>query len=277
MKPLGNQVFQMTKSTQEVDEIMIWVHCYCWFYKLLSTSQRTEFERLLRQFLDDAKFEGVGITVTEEMKVAVGGWAVFLILNRPLNITWYRHIERISIYPGSALDSEDALGLMVDGSHYCQISLAWEEVRDSSTKAAVNRNTILHEFAHSLDQIDRKVDGHPTVLLTGDELKEWRKVFSRSFIHSKSKPERERLWRFFDLGAWNEFDPDDASCIDVGELFAVSTEFFFECPSDLQEECPEIYTCLMLLYRFNPIEDFPKKTKMQKAWDTIKMISNRRE
>jgi hypothetical protein len=33
----------------------------------------------------------------------------------------------------------------------------------------------------------------------------------------------------------------------------------------------------MMLYRFNPIEDFPKKTKIQKAWDTIKMISKRGE
>jgi len=207
-------------------------------------------------------FVGVGVEITEEVKIAVGGWAVFLVLNRPLGIHWYRGIERISIYPGNTLESEDALGQLADGYHYCQIHLAWEDVRDSSTKATDNRNTILHEFAHALDHLDRVIDGHPRILLSADEQNEWKRVFSADYIHSKSNKERHKLWAFFGLGAWNEFDPEDSSCVDTGELFAVSTEMFFECPKELQNMVPEIYDCLMMLYRCNPIKEFPKKQKL---------------
>lgn len=188
-------------------------------------------------------------------------------MNRPLGIHWYRGVERISIYPGNTLKTEDTLGQMADGYHYCQIHLAWEDVRDSATKATDNRNTILHEFAHALDHLDRVIDGHPKILLSADEVNEWKRVFSVDYIHAKSYKERARLWEYFGLGAWNEFDPEDSSCVDTGELFAVSTEMFFECPIELQNMAPEIYDCLMMLYRVNPIKEFPKKQKHNKYLD----------
>lgn len=246
---------------------MMWIQCYCWFYEFLSSKQRQLFIVLLDEFIKDMNFVGVGVEITEEIQIAVGGWAVFLVLNRPLGIHWYRGVERISIYPGNTLKTGDTLGLLADGYHYCQIHLAWEDVRDSATKATDNSNTILHEFAHALDHLDRVIDGHPTILLSEDEVNEWKRVFSADYIHAKTQKERDKLWKYFGLGAWNGFDPEDASCVDIGELFAVSTEMFFECPIELQNMAPEIYDCLMSLYRLNPIKEFPKKQKVTNFLD----------
>ena len=116
----------------------------------------------------------------------------------------------------------------------------------------------MHEFAHVLDYIDRCIDGHPTVLFTTVEQKQWKNVFTRQYVHSQPWYKRKRLWNFFGLGRWNAYDRHDDSCVDVGELFAVLTEFFFECPEKLIRYSAEIYQCLIQLYGINPIADIPK-------------------
>lgn len=253
---------------------ILWIQCYCWFYDLLSDKKRRIFLALLDDFISEVKFEGVGVDITDEMKIAVGGWAVLLVLNRPLGINWYMHIERVFIHPGSSLKSENILGLLGDGSHYCQIHLAWEEVRDSSTKASESGNTILHEFAHALDHVNREVNGHPSALLSAEEFADWEKVFCPDFIHSKPEKQRDKLWKYFGLGAWNKFDPDNSSCVDVGELFAVSTEMFFESPSELQKITPEIYDCLMKLYRINTKVEIPKRQNITNRRNVFNMVFN---
>jgi len=70
-------------------------------------------------------------------------------------------------------------------------------------------------------------------------------------------------------------DPDDSSCVDVGELFAVSTEMFYESPSEFHRMAPEIYDCLMKLYRFNTMVEIPKKQKITNIKDTLSMLLNR--
>ncbi len=200
---------------------MPWIQCYCWFYEFLNNEQKERFSRLLDQFVNEIDFVGIGIEITEEMKIAVGGWAVLLVLNRPLATNWYNSVERISIYPGKEIESRDAIGFVLDGSHYCQIHLAWEDIRDSSTVATENRNTILHEFAHCLDHSDRNINGRPTLLINGEDIDDWDRVFSREYIHNRTEIERKKIWDCFGLGAWNEYSSTDSTCVDVGELYAI--------------------------------------------------------
>ena len=238
---------------------MIWIQCYCWFYELLTPSKKTLFLKLLDEFISEVKFVGIEIEITDEIKIAVGGWAVLLILNRPLGLHWYKNIERVSIYKGSTLKSGNALGQLANGFHYCQVHLAWKDVKDSATKASDDNNTIIHEFAHVLDQINRDLNANLSGLLTKEESDEWDKVFCHDYLHSKPDKLRTKLWKYFGLGAWNEYDPDDPSCVDLAELFAVSSEKYYETPFKLNEMAPDIYNCLLTLYRFNPLEEIPKK------------------
>ena len=256
-------------SALEEGQFNEWLACYCWFYRFLQEEDKVKFRVLLSNFLKDANFVGSGIDVTLEMKVAISGWAVLLVLNRPLNITWYRNIESIVIFPGSVLESKNALGLMVSGFHYCHIHFAWDHLRDSATKFGVKGNTILHEFAHALDHLNRDTNGQPSVMLTKDELDLWKRVFNQEYIHKMPKYKRKKVWNFFQLDRWNKYNANDSSCVDVAELFATSTEFFFERPIDLYRVAPDVYDCLIMLYKLDPKNDFAQKTRMQKIWQTL--------
>jgi len=255
--------------------MMIWVDRYCWFYPGLSLTQQHKFQTLLIAYLSETKFEGVGIKVTSEMKVAIGGWAVLLVLNLPLNITWYNQVERISIYPGSTIDSNKTLGQVLDGIYYCYIEFAWEEIKKSSTRPEDNGNTILHEFAHALDSIDRSIDGQPNALISSEKKDIWSKIFCQEYIHKQPLSKQKKLWNFFELGRWNKFDPNDSSCVSVHELFAVSTEFFFEKPSELLKQTPEIYGCLKYLYKLDPINELPKEKVKQSIFKKISVSLNK--
>jgi Mlc titration factor MtfA (ptsG expression regulator) len=219
-------------------------------------------------------FVGAGIEIVEEIKVAVGGWAILPVLYRPLGLNWYSNIERVSIYPGNSVSST-ALGQMASGHFYCQVHLAWGDIRDSATKASDERNTILHEFAHVLDHLDRVVDGKPALLLNNDERKRWEMTFCPGYIFDRTPEKREQLWDFFGLGAWNEFDTNDDSCVDIGEMFAVSSEMFFESPNKLQKTTPEIYENLVMLYRLDPLIDFPAKHTATKIMNRVKLALTR--
>ena len=249
----------MTAPLSSANQQMVWIECYCWFYQFLSTNQKNTFKTLLDEFIHKMNFVDVGISITEEMKVAIGGWAVLLVLNHPLGINWYQRIERILIYPGNSVDGKGDLGLLAGGGDYSQVNLAWQNVRDTATKASNDQNVILHEFAHALDHIDRVFDGSPRVMLSTSEKNEWQKTFYSGFIHSKSPKKRKQLWDFFELHLWNKYNPSDPACVNVSELFAVATEKFFECPAKLKKMAPEIYGRLQALYRFDPVVDLPKK------------------
>jgi len=259
----------LNKTLISESEMMIWVDCYCWFYRYLSLAQQHTFKELLLTFISDTKFEGVGIEITNEMKIAIGGWAVLLVINLPLNITWYKQIERISIYQGKSLNSGKALGQLVDGVYYCHLQFAWEEVKNSSTMATVNSNTILHEFAHALDSIDRSIDGKPNILISKEKQEAWNNAFSREYIHNQPWYQHKKLWNFFKLERWNKFDPADSSCVDVAEVFSVATEFFFEKPEKLLKHSPKIYKCLKSLYRFDPVKDFPKEQTKRNLFKSL--------
>ncbi len=232
-----------------------WIDCYCWFYRYLRESDRTAFNGLLHKFLDSANFVGVGIEITDEIRVAVGGWAVLLVLNRPLGLSWYSNVERISIYAGSRV-SDRALAEMTSGYFYTQVRLAWDDVRDSATKATEEDNSILHEFAHVLDHGDRKVNGIPSLLLTKQEKEMWQETFQPKYILNRSPAEVAKLWKLFGLGAWSPENPDDYTSINMGELFAVATEMFFESPAKLHRAVPELYDNMVMLYRINPGKEF---------------------
>ena len=220
---------------------MQWVQCYCWFYEYLSNEKKLLFISLLDEFINSKKFEGIGIELTDEIKVSIGGWAVLLVLNMPLGINLFRHVDVIFVYPGNHINREDTLGLIKCISYYCEIHLAWGCIRDVDTKKTHEGNSILHEFSHALDFIDRHFNGVPSTLLPKKSLYSWNKVFYGKFFQSMSKEQGEILWQYFELDNWNEFEKDNLSESGVAELFSVSTEKYFENPLERRRYSPNIY------------------------------------
>lgn len=92
------------------------------------------------------------------------------------------------------------------------------------------------------------------------------------FILAMPAKRRTSLWKYLHLDDWNSFNPDDSSCVDAKELFAVATELFYEEPQGLRRLSPEIYDCLMKLYRCDPVVEIPKKQKLKllkNIWSAI--------
>lgn len=239
-----------------------WIQCYCWFYSLLTASKKQRFLSLLEEFISEMKFVGVGIELSLEIKIAVGGWAVLLILSNPMGLFWYRHIERISIYPGKVLRHnlrhKKVLGTMAGGSHYCQINLAWDEVREFSTKSSVNRNTIIHEFAHALDYTNRVTNGMPSLLIPNEYHEQWKSIFSEQYRRSNLCKHNHGRWKCF--GRYYK-SVSDLCEYDIAEMFSYSSELFFEHPKALNNISPEIYQCLKVLYEIDPMQDLAKRNQ----------------
>ena len=84
----------MTLTTLS-EEHQKWIDCYCWFYPRLEQSDRIVFNDLLLRFLNEITFNGKGIEITDEHKIAIGGWATLLILRRPLGFHWFSTIESV--------------------------------------------------------------------------------------------------------------------------------------------------------------------------------------
>lgn len=219
---------------------------------------------MVSAFLDQMNFQGVNIAVTDEIRVTVAGWAVRMVLNAILGLHLFKHIELIKIYDAVSVD-EEARGRMQSGHFYCHIQLAWKAIQ-SDIKTLEKRSLIIHEFAHALDLIDREIDGDASLLMIDESgRKKWNEtfesVFCPSYILNRSSEEKvQEVWDYFGLGRWRKFNPSNPNCVDVPELFAVSSERFFMSPHSLNKICPEVYELLALLYRQDTLRTVPRNS-----------------
>jgi Mlc titration factor MtfA (ptsG expression regulator) len=236
---------------------------------------------MVSAFLEEMKFQGVNVAVTDEMRVTVAGWAVRMALNAIVGLHLFKHIELIKIYDAVSVD-EEARGRVQSGHFYCHIQLAWKAIQ-SDIKTLADRSLIIHEFAHALDLIDREMDGDASLLMIDESgRKEWddnfKSVFCANYILGRSSVKKVRkVWDYFGLGRWRKFNPSDMNCVKVSELFAVSSERFFMSPHSLNQICPEIYQLLALLYRQDTLRTVPKNSSrnpLQSAMYRIDQLYN---
>lgn|GEM_PF-1638072 len=218
----------------------------CHFYDDYDDSSRDWFEKILTRFLSDTDFVGQDIEITDEIRLTIAGWAVRMITNLGLGSYYYSHVTAIKVYPGHEVKS-DVLGLMESGVFYCQICLAWDEVRDAIANAQSGSNTVLHEFAHALDLLDRKTNGVPTVLLSKDELDNWKAVFNHEYLFGGARG--EVLWNYFQMSLWHGEGFKACSSVDMAEVFAVATEKYFEDTKRFNRVAPDLYEQMNILYK----------------------------
>ena len=182
-----------------------------------------------------------GLEVTEEMVRSISLQACRLILN--LDQDHYRKVRTVLVYPSAFVFTPEegeaihAAGLAVpDGP----VILSWEHVRAGARNGRDGRNVVYHEFAHKLDMLDGYTDGTPALEST-TQFHAWERTLA---------VELSRLRRATDRGGETLIDPYGSQ--DVGELFAESTEVFFERPRELKKRRPKLYRALKRFYRQDP-------------------------
>ena len=227
-------------------------------YSRLPLADRRELEGLIQVFLAEKRFEGCGgQEITDEVRVLIAAQACLLLLHRDTDC--YPRLHSVLVYPSSYvartwhLENDGRTiteGDQVRGGEswpHGTVVLAWDGAFAGAVELDKERNLVLHEFAHQLDEEDGRADGAP--LLTGANVwqtrhryQTWAKVLSAEFHQLRRAAEDGRETVLDTYGARNP-----------AEFFAVATEGFFEKPGRLKERHPALYAELKEFYHQDPL------------------------
>lgn len=185
-----------------------------------------------------------------------------MIMGLPLGSYYFSHVKVINIFPDYEV-SQDAIGEMDSGYFYCHINSAWKSIKKDVGKKN-GCNIILHEFAHSLDLLDRIANGFPGALLNKDESQYWNKYFSSEYILNTSQG--KKIWKYLALSRWSQNADYPSEGVDIAEMFAVATEKYFEDTAKLNKISPEIYQLLDIVYKQNLLQNINNKKNIIERW-----------
>lgn len=208
-------------------------------YPKLSEEDRRRIHRSILTFIHTKKFIGIGIKVSEEMKIIIAFYACLLLLGKKTT-NCYDNLKTIIIYPHAVMvDQIRSYGgiyakeqFMIEGqSANDSVVLTWHEAKKESYHMRHN-NVIIHEFAHEIDFMDGQIDGIPPI--ENSKYDGWVKTLHKEFDRLSSIALKNRGWGKYKL-------LDRYAANNEAEFFAVATERFFESPSALKHHFPDLY------------------------------------
>jgi len=204
-------------------------------YERLDAAWRARFEDDARIFLAEKRITGVGVEVTDELRLLVTASAVTLSVGWP-DYEWDQLTE-VLLYPDD-FDRDYAFGghervgeAHVWGTVILSVPALLEsfEVPDDAYHVGV------HEFTHLLDVSQTHFDGIP-VGLHGGRAREW-------VAAAEKEMERMRHGR-------SAFD--DYGAHDPVEFLGVAVEAFFEIPQVVRRRHREVYAILSAYFGQDP-------------------------
>lgn len=223
-------------------------------YGKLCADDQTKLQRSILRFIHTKEFIGVGLNVSDEMKVVIAFYACLLLL-RINTDNCYGNLKSIIIYPHAVMIKQ----IQSQGGIYAKeqfviegqsandtVVITWHEAKKESYHMRHN-NVILHEFAHEIDFMDGEIDGIPPI--ENSKYNGWVNILTKEFnaLHTIARKNRE--WgKYKLLGAY--------AASNEAEFFAVVTERFFETPTSLQRHFPVLYQELRDFYRMDTAELF---------------------
>jgi len=219
-------------------------------YRNLPKEDKEKIERSILLFIHTKEFIGVGIEVTDEMKVVIAFHACLLLLHSKLG-GCYDHLKTIIIYPNAvAVENIRANGgiyakekFIIDGqSAGDTVVIIWHDAKKEAYHPR-HDNVIIHEFAHEIDFMDGMADGVPPI--EKSKYNEWAQVVFKDYQKLARVFEKNR-----DIGKYKFLG--EYAATNEAEFFAVVTERFFESPNALKKKFPELYKELKDIYGLDP-------------------------
>jgi MtfA peptidase len=223
-------------------------------YRCLEQVEQRKLESLVRILLSEKRFVGAGgLDLTEEMCVAIAARACLLVLRRTeLDDPLYPDLGSIVVYPHSykaRVERRDGY-VVTEGEEqrlgeswqHGTLVLSWQAVRQGAAIPDDGHDVVLHEFAHQLDGQDGVMNGTPE-LASSAGYSDWARVFTEEFEALRAK-----------VDANQRTDIDAYAATNPAEFFAVVSEEFFENPSRLKRNHPELYRELAGYYRLDPLQ-----------------------
>jgi Mlc titration factor MtfA (ptsG expression regulator) len=209
---------------------------YFKFYQALSPSSQAIFEQKVTLFIYGKQFIPRDIDeVTVEAKVLIAASAVQLTFGLPDYPL--RHFNRILVYPN------DYYSRITRRFHKGEVNpmfgiivLSWQSFVDGYIEPHDAFNLGLHEMAHAL-RLETLMRKTATIL---DE-----DVFDELDEHA------ERVCQQMETAASNVIRP--YACRNKHEFFSVAVENFFERPTELYAELPQVYAILAKILKQDPL------------------------
>ncbi len=224
-------------------------------FRSLNPEDSARLRELSTIFLAEKEFRPLpGAVLDDRTRVSIAAQACLPLVG--LDIDWYSDWTTILVTPreyevtrrdvdkaGVVTEYDDELAGEV--LHLGPVVLSLEDVEDSGWGDGFN--VVIHEMAHKLDGRDGSFDGCPPLRRDMDG-EAWRRAFSSAYEDLRTKVARAPIRRSRRRGP--RIDPYAAESPD--EFFAVACEYFFEKPSLLRSEYPEVYAQLALFFRRDP-------------------------
>ena len=217
----------------------------------LSAVEMAHLRVLTSVFLYQKSLTGTkGLNLTHEMKVIIAAQACLPVLKLGLN--YYADFNQLVVYPNvfwTEHDVRDEAGVvhhihsLNSGESWTRgpVILSWEDIESDIQQGDAGHNVIIHEFAHKIDMLNQTANGVPPIPVTMDR-SEWRRVFSTAY-----KTLSERI-KHHHKPCVNEY-----AATSPAEFFAVSSEYFFTKPQQLDEKCHLVYQELSQFYQQEPL------------------------
>lgn len=233
-------------------------------YNHLPHPLQKRLQAMVQVFLAEKPIIGCqGLTVTDDMRVLIAAQACVPVLalhGRTERLHPYPDLRQVLLYPAPfVVDAkrQEPGGVVSEGREVRLgeswqdglVVLSWPDVQAgarsgqwaSGPGSASGHNVVVHEFAHQLDQETGPANGAPA-LRPGQSASTWAQVFQRAY---------EDLRWLADAGEPTLIDPYGGSAPE--EFFAVVSETFFQNPTALQAQHPDLYAQLKQFYGLDPV------------------------
>lgn len=205
------------------------------YFTKLSTSEKHRFLQRHKKFMSQKIFRIYDKSGFKEMPILISATAIQLSFG--LEEYLLAHYKNINIFPQEFLGVEPHIRFLEGNVSGNTINISWKHYLQGYENIANGQNVGLHEMAHAYycqNMVCEDDKDHGFVSSYGNFDKISDVVFKTELV----SPEK----LYSDYGLKN-----------LQEFWAESIEIFFERPTAMMEEYPELYTTMTLLLNQHPV------------------------
>jgi MtfA peptidase len=213
-------------------------------YQYLSSELRDRLEDFIQVLIAEKDWAATrDFQLTDEMKVAIAGYAGIMTLGLP-EPYYFDRLKTIIIndtpYQPAGVEQRGYLAGRPDPrygeSHqFGPIKLSWRAIAGRHRLPPGN-NLVIHEFAHHIDGLDGAMDGTPAIG-NREKRRAWHNIIEQEFTRLRTEAIHHQATLLDYYGASNR-----------AEFFAVASECFFERPRAMRDRHHDLYQILADFY-----------------------------
>ena len=211
------------------------LHDYFHYYRNLSPESKLIFESRLVSFRDSKAFYSpLSSTVPDEIKLMISASAIQVTFG--LKMYQLPHFKTFVIYPKRYTSPQTGKLSSGEVNTNGAIVVSWQDYLLGLKAPNDGYNVGIHELAHAV-LLENLVPNEAYQFLDSYALTQW-KEHGRQVLIQMRKGALDFLRHY--------------ACRNIDELFAVTTEAFFETPAKLKEKLPDLYVILRKILLQDP-------------------------